>query len=147
MLIWEQLRAPLDTTGAGLSYSSWLFQKCPRGYKQTSNSAKTNVLIIVEGTMNIEANPRPFPPSTVAVLRTVPAPASRWTRMIGGPLIIFGSILSGGWSLSFIPLGIMMPVTVIMNLCPAGSVFGRLIRNKELSYYFDQVDALRLERK
>ena len=105
------------------------------------------MLIIVEGTMNIEANPRPFPPSTVAVLRTVPAPASRWTRMIGGPLIIFGSILSGGWSLSFIPLGIMMPVTVIMNLCPAGSVFGRLIRNKELSYYFDQVDALRLERK
>jgi hypothetical protein len=49
--------------------------------------------------------------------------------------------------LSFIPLGIMMPVTVIMNLCLAGSVFGRLIRNKEPSYYFDQVDALRLERK
>jgi hypothetical protein len=67
--------------------------------------------------------------------------------MIGGPLIIFGSILPGDWSLSFIPLAIIMPVTVIMNLCPAGSVFRLLIRNKELLFHFDQVDALRLERK
>jgi len=67
--------------------------------------------------------------------------------MIGGPLIIFGSILSGGWSLSSIPPGIMMLVTVIMNLCPAGSVFRRLIRNKELLFHFDQVAALRIERK
>jgi hypothetical protein len=67
--------------------------------------------------------------------------------MIGGPLIIFRGILSGGWSLSFIPLGIMMPVTVIMSLCPAGSVFRSLIRNKELLFHFDQVNAFRLERK
>jgi hypothetical protein len=49
--------------------------------------------------------------------------------------------------LSFIPLAIIMPVTVIMNLCPAVSVFRRLIRNKELLFHFDQLDALRLERK
>lgn len=49
--------------------------------------------------------------------------------------------------MSFIPLGIMMPVTVIMSLCPAGSVFRSLIRNKELLFHFDQVNAFRLERK
>jgi hypothetical protein len=85
-------------------------------------------------------------PWGIAVLKAVSSPAGRWARIMGGPVIIAGSIVSGGWALALIPIGVLMFSTGVLNLCPAGLFLGRPINGESLILSFDRVDAVRLHR-
>jgi len=84
-------------------------------------------------------------PWGVAVLKAMSSPAGRWARIVGGPAIIAGSIVSGGWALALLPVGVMMMATGIVNLCPAGLFLGRPVNGEELILSFDRVDAVTLK--
>lgn len=90
--------------------------------------------------------PRTPAPWGITVLKAVSSPAGRWARIIGGPAIITGSIVSGGWALALLPVGVLMLATGILNLCPAGLLLGRPVKGDELILSFDRVDAVRLSR-
>jgi hypothetical protein len=85
-------------------------------------------------------------PWGIAVLTAVSSPVGRWARIIGGPAIVAGSILSGGWALALIPVGILMLTTGALNLCPAGLFLGRPVKGDELVLSFARVDAVSLKR-
>jgi hypothetical protein len=85
-------------------------------------------------------------PWGIAVLKAVSSPVGRWARIIGGPVIIAGSIASGGWALALIPLGGLMLATGVLNLCPAGLFLGRPVNGEKLILSFDRVDAVSLTR-
>lgn len=85
-------------------------------------------------------------PWGIAVLTAVSSPAGRWARIIGGPAIVAGSILSGGWALALIPVGVVMLATGVLNLCPAGLFLGRPVKGDELILSFARVDAVSLQR-
>ncbi|MBX9471382.1 YgaP family membrane protein [Microcella sp.] len=85
-------------------------------------------------------------PWGIAVLTAVSSPVGRWARIIGGPAIIAGSLLSGGWALALIPVGILMLATGVLNLCPAGFFLGRPVKGDELVLSFTRVDAVSLKR-
>lgn len=90
--------------------------------------------------------PKTPAPWGIAVLKAVSSPAGRWARIIGGPAIIAGSIVSGGWALALLPVGLLMLTTGILNLCPAGLFLGRPVNGDELILSFQRVDAVRLSR-
>jgi hypothetical protein len=85
-------------------------------------------------------------PWGIAILKAVSSPVGRWARIVGGPAIIGGGILSGGWALVFVPVGILMLVTGALNLCPAGLFLGRPVNGEKLTLSFDRVDAVRVSR-
>ena len=76
-------------------------------------------------------------PWGIAVLRAVSSPAGRWARIVGGPAIVAGSVVSGGWALALIPVGLLMLTTGVRNVCPAGLFLGRPIKGDELIRSFD----------
>jgi hypothetical protein len=94
--------------------------------------------------MTTKASARPIPASTIAVMKAVSSPVGRWARMIGGPVLIAASIFSGGWFIAFIPLGIMMFTTGLLNLCPAGLFYRAPLNGKKLLISFDQVDSKKI---
>lgn len=85
-------------------------------------------------------------PWGIAVLKAVSSPAGRWARIIGGPVIIAGSIVSGGWALLLVPVGLLMLATGVLNLCPAGLFLGRPVNGDKLILSFDRVDAVTLSK-
>jgi hypothetical protein len=85
-------------------------------------------------------------PWGIAILKAVSSPVGRWARIIGGPAIIAGSIVSGGWALALIPVGILMLTTGVVNLCPAGLFLGRPVNGEKLILSFDRVDAVKIKR-
>jgi hypothetical protein len=85
-------------------------------------------------------------PWGIAVLKAVSSPAGRWARIIGGPVIIAGSIVSGGWTLLLVPVGLLMLATGVLNLCPAGLFLGRPVNGDKLILSFDRVDAVTLSK-
>ncbi len=85
-------------------------------------------------------------PWGIALLKAVSSPAGRWARIIGGPAIIIGSIVSGGWALALIPVGVLMLATGLLNLCPAGWFLGRPVNGEKLILSFDRVEAVRISR-
>jgi len=80
-------------------------------------------------------------PWGIAILKAVSSPAGRWARIVGGPSIIAGSIVSGGWALALIPVGVLMLTTGVLNLCPAGLFLRRPVNGEKLILSFDRVDA------
>ena len=85
-------------------------------------------------------------PWGIAVLKAVSSPTGRWARIVGGPAIVVGSIVSGGWALALIPIGVLMLATGVLNLCPAGLFLGRPVNGEKLILSFDHVNAVRLRR-
>lgn len=85
-------------------------------------------------------------PWGIAVLRAVSSPIGRWARIALGPLIIVAAVLSGGPALALVAIGLLMTVTGIFNLCPAGPLLGRPLKGDALVLSFDRVDAVRIER-
>ncbi len=85
-------------------------------------------------------------PWGIAVLKAVWSPAGRWARIVGGPAIIAGSIVSGGWAFALIPVGVLMLATGVLNLCPAGHFLGRPVNGEKLILSFDRVDAVTVSR-
>jgi len=83
-------------------------------------------------------------PWGIAVLKAVSSPVGRWARIIGGPVIIAGSIAAGGWALLLIPVGLMMLAMGVLNVCPAGLFLGRPVNGEKLIPSFDRVDAVTL---
>lgn len=94
--------------------------------------------------MTTKSSPRPIPASTIAVMKAVSSPVGRWARIVGGPVLIAGSLISGGWALALIPLGIMMFTTGLLNLCPAGLFYRTPLNGKKLLISFDQVDSKKI---
>lgn len=82
-------------------------------------------------------------PWGIAILRAVSSPVGRWARVALGPLIVIGALLAGGPSLILAPIGILMTVTGVFNLCPAGPLLGRPLKGEALVLSFDRVDAVR----
>ncbi|SCX14573.1 DUF2892 domain-containing protein [Candidatus Aquiluna sp. UB-MaderosW2red] len=91
--------------------------------------------------MTSSATPRLIPKSSIAVMKAVSSPAGRWARIVGGPVLIAGSILSGGWALALIPLGLMMFSTGLLNLCPVSLYYRAPLNGEKLLFFFDQVDS------
>lgn len=81
-------------------------------------------------------------PWGIAILTAVSSPAGRWARIIGGPAIVAGSIAAGGAALALIPVGVLMLITGIANVCPAGLFLGRPVKGDELILSFARVDAV-----
>lgn len=81
-------------------------------------------------------------PWAIALLTAVSSPAGRWARIIGGPAVIVGAIVAGGWALVLAPIGAMMLVTGILNICPVGPLLGRPAKGDELILSFQRVDAV-----
>ena len=85
-------------------------------------------------------------PWAIALLTAVSSPVGRWARIILGPLVVVGAIVTGGWALALVPIGVMMLVTGILNLCPAGPLLGRPAKGDELILSFQRVYAVKLDR-
>ncbi len=66
------------------------------------------------------------------VLTAMASEYGRWFRIIAGPVIIAGAIISGGWAYLFVFLGLMMFVAGVVNFCPVRG----MLRKDEIAVAF-----------
>ena len=59
------------------------------------------------------------------VLTAMASDAGRWVGILGGPAIIAGALVSGGWVYLFIILGLVMFVGGVTNFCPARGMLAK----------------------
>jgi hypothetical protein len=59
------------------------------------------------------------------ILTAMASEYGRWFRIIAGPVIIVGAVISGGWAYLFIVLGLMMFVFGVTNFCPVRGMLAK----------------------